>query len=71
LVFKNIEIQSCAKNRPTHPVALIAGYPLFLLHHFLLKKSPAVVQNLFFAVTGTLVALWAIGGQRPVLKKLS
>ncbi len=41
----------------------VSGYPLFLLHNHYLKKSPEFVQHLFFAITGLLVAVWAIGGK--------
>lgn len=39
----------------------LAGYPFFLLHSYYLKKSPAQVQHLYFALTGIAVAYWSIG----------
>lgn len=39
----------------------LAGYPLFLFHFYFLKKSSQNVQHLFFALSGLLVASWAIG----------
>ncbi len=50
----------------------VSGYPLFLLHNHYLKKSPEFVQHLFFAITGLLVAVWAIGGKQTevfIIKK--
>ena len=50
----------------------VSGYPLFLLHNYYLKKSPEFVQHLFFAITGLLVAVWAIGGKQTevfIIKK--
>ena len=41
----------------------LSGYPLFLLHNALLKKSSPIIQHLYFCLTGLAIAFWAIGGE--------
>ena len=39
----------------------VSGYPLFLFHRHYLRKTPPVIQHVFFALSGMLISYWSIG----------
>ena len=42
-------------------IFFVSGYPLFLFHRHYLRKTPPVIQHVFFALSGMLISYWSIG----------